>query len=209
MATTQEVLAHMTGHTGGQTPRLSWQTHFTRVQRPLRGNDEAYTHVDFRPTFNFSSRADSDGKHRLTNVRVTVSMNRAQSWYVNGRETPLLLRHEQGHYDITFLVARDLCRRLLELQWDSAVLQATGESSPQRIMSRLRTDGEQLHGAAQAESTRINNLYDSPVQGAKNPNGSINPQAQDHWDQMIQHALQYDTGLPVLIMVSGGNPRNW
>ncbi len=136
-------------------------------------------------------------------------MNRSRSWYVNGRDTPLLLRHEQGHYNITFLVARSLCRRLLELEWDSAVLQATGQSSPQQIMNRLRTDGQQLGQNAQGESTRINDLYDSPGQGAKNTDGSINPQAQARWDQMIQHALQHDTGLSVLISITGGNPRNW
>jgi hypothetical protein len=209
MATSQEVLDHMTGHTAGQPTRLNWQLHFRQVQRPPQGNADAFTHVDFNPTYSFSSRADPDGKHRLSNVRVQVRMNQSRSWLVIGRGTPLLLRHEQGHYDITFLVARELCRRLLELEWDSAVLTAVGESSSTQIVARLRTDAERLCRSAQTESTRINTLYDDPARGSKNANGSINPQAQTRWDQMIQHAIQNDTGLSVLVMLTGGNPRSW
>jgi len=207
--TTQEVLQHMTGHTGGRPQQINWQSHFTRVQHPRSGNDDALTHVDFRPTYHYSDRPDREGKHRLTNVRVTVSMNQARSWVVAGRETPLLLRHEQGHYNITFLVARNLCRRLLELEWDSSVLTAVGESSSRQIMNWLRTDADQLIRNAQTEATRLNNLYDSPIRGAKNVDGSINPNYQSHWDNMINHAIQYDTGLSILIEVSGGDPRSW
>ncbi len=209
MATTQEVLQHMTGHSGGQPQRINWQSHFTRVQQPRSGNAEAFTHVDFRPSYRFSSRPDQQGKHRLTNVRVTVSMNKARSWYVVGRNTPLLLRHEQGHYNISFLIARNLCRRLLELEWDSSVLTAVGESSPQQITNRLRTDADQLSRNAQQEVTQLNDLYDSAGRGAKNADGSINPSYQTRWDNMINHAIQHDTGLSILIQVSGGNPRNW
>jgi len=209
VVTTQEVLQHMTGHTGGQPQQINWQSHFTRVQQPRSGSSDALTLADFRPTYSYSDRPDREGKHRLTNVRVTVSMNKARSWYVAGRDTPLLLRHEQGHYNITFLVARELCRQLLELEWDSSVLTAVGESSSQQIMHRLRTDADQLIHNAQEEVTRLNDLYDSPGRGAKNADGSINPNHQSHWDNIINHAIQHDTGLTILIQVSGGNPRIW
>ncbi len=209
MATLQEVLMHITGHSVGIPRQISWQGNFTRVQNSLQGNADAYTSVDFRPTYRYSSRPDRSGKHRLTNVRVTVDINRNRSWYVSGRDTTLLLRHEQGHYSITFLVARNLCRRLLELEWDSAVLTAIGESSPAQITTRLRTDANQLSRTAQSESTRLNRLYDDPVRGAKNADGSINQAAQIRWDQMINHSIQYDTELSLLILISGGNPRNW
>ncbi len=209
MATLQEVLSHMTGHQGGRPQQIAWNRHFTRVQQPRDGNSDAYTHAAFRLTGGSSGRPDRDGKHRLTNVRVTVAMNQGRSWYVGGRETPLLLRHEQGHYSITFLVARQLCRQLIELEWDSAVLTAVGESSPNQIMSRLRTDADQFSRNAQAESTRLNRLYDNPARGAKNADGSINPDAQTRWDQLINHSIQHDTGLSLLIDIAGGNPRNW
>jgi hypothetical protein len=209
MTTLQEVLRRLTGHNGGRPEQINWNNHFTRVQRPRHGDSDAYTRVDFRPTFRYSSRPDRDGKHRLTNVRVTVAMNKGQSWYVAGRKTPLLLRHEQGHYNITFLVGRQLCRRLLELEWDSAVLTAVGESSPNQITNRLRTDADELSRNAQTESTRLNRLYDDSARGAKDANGTINPNAQNRWDQIISHSIQNDTGLSLLIEIAGGNPRNW
>ncbi len=50
MATTQEVLTHMTGHTGGQPLQLSSQTHFTRAQRPPSGSSDARTSIFIQRT---------------------------------------------------------------------------------------------------------------------------------------------------------------
>jgi hypothetical protein len=79
MANLQEVLGHMTGHTSGRPTQLRWQTDFIRVQQSRQNDADAFTHVDVRPTFRFSSRADSNGKHHLTNIHVPVVMNRSQS----------------------------------------------------------------------------------------------------------------------------------
>jgi hypothetical protein len=111
------------------------------------------------------------------------------------------LRHEQGHYNIAFLVARDLCRELLDVEWDDALLSALSESSAAQIINRLRTDGEQISRNSQIELRRLNTLYDGPVEGAKNPDGSIIPNAQDRWDMMFDHAIQRDTSLAILLAI--------
>jgi len=209
MATLQEVLQHTTGHTNGRPQQIEWRAHFTPVVMSRDGTSLASTHVDFSSAYGYSSRADADGKHRLTNVRVTVTMNRARSWFVRGREGPLLLRHEQGHYNITFSAARDLCRKLLDVEWDAAVLEALEKSSPARIMAQLRNEADALLRTARAESSRLNELYDDPARGAKNADGSINPDTQGRWDRMVEHAIQQDTSLSLLIEIAGGNPRNW
>lgn len=209
MATLDEVLRHMTGHSQGRPTAIDWQTHFTREPQPRDGSSDAYTHADFQSHYSFSSRADRDGKHRLAGVRVTVAINKRESWYVAGRQTPQLRGHEQGHYDITFLTARDLCRRLLELEWDSDVLTAVGQSSPGQIVNRLRSDAREFESTARSDSRRLNRLYDDALLGAKNPDGTINPNAQARWDQMINYAIQHDAGLPLLISMAGGNPRTW
>jgi len=209
MATLQEVLRHMTGHNNGQPNAITWRANFTRVNQPPHGTSDAFTHADFPSSYSFSSRADANGKHRLRNVRVRVGMNRNLSWYVAGRDTPLLLRHEQGHYNISFLVGRELCWQLLDLEWDHSVLDAVGEGRPNQIVARLRSDAARLGADAQAASTSLNLLYDDPNRGAKNADGSINPQAQARWDGMIQHAIQTGTSLQVLVQMTGGNPRTW
>ncbi len=208
MATLAEVLAHMTGHASGRPQRINWHN-FTPVHHARLPRADAFTDADFRWTSDFPSQPDRAGIHRLTNVRVTVAMNQPRSWYVIGRQSPLLLRHEQGHYDITFVVARELCRKLLELEWHHAVLEAVGESSPTRIVAQLRSDADRMARAAKADAKRMNDLYDDAMRGAKNADGTINPDAQARWDGMIHHAVSQDTGLDLLVTLAGGTPRTW
>ena len=57
VVTTQEVLQHMTGHTGRQPQQINRQSHFTRVQQPRSGSSDALTIVEFRPSCSYSVSA--------------------------------------------------------------------------------------------------------------------------------------------------------
>lgn len=205
MITSHEVLARLTGHNNGQPQQIQWSVNFTAVRHSRSGTSHAFTHVNFRPRYSFPGPPDRDGIHRLGNVRVTVEMDRRRSWFVRGQENPLLLRHEQGHFSITWLVARHLCRRLLELEFDSAV----GDFSQRQIIDSLSADADEISRSAQTESTSLNGIYDGPVRGSKNADGSINVEAQNRWDQVINQAIQQEPGLSTLILFAGGNPNRW
>ena len=70
-------------------------------------------------------------------VTVTVTLNKSNSWVKPGAKTDTLLNHEQGHYDIAALMARDFFIDLMQLK------------------SQTFTSS----GLLQAELTRIQNLY--------------------------------------------------
>ena len=110
---------------------------------PQEGDEAAFTKAVFNVSW--ASRS-SGGGLGLTNIVVAVDMVRAQSWVREGAQTASLLEHEQGHYDITALGARDLDR-------DLAGVTASN-------MARLRTAVNQLIARHQQEVNRLNLLFD-------------------------------------------------
>ena len=98
---------------------------FTGLSRAITWDD--FTEVDSAPdgagesafikaVFPFSYDYDSNGSSaRITAVTMSISMDGSASWVVTDDESSDLLEHEQGHYGITALGARDLFRQLSAL----------------------------------------------------------------------------------------------
>lgn len=206
MATQQEVLRHITGHTGGVPMQLSWNTHFSQVRQPRIAGRDAFTKAPFRASMTFTTRPDADGKIRFQNVSVTVSMDRGASWVVNGRQTPALLNHEQGHYNITWLAARELCRKMLEYELDTSVLNATHSGSVAQLKTRLPTDLRDMERATQSDIDRLNDLYDSRGQAFH----GVNAPAQAQWDRFLNYVVQNsNSDMSTLLMIGGGTPTGF
>jgi hypothetical protein len=74
----------------------------------------AKAHARFYCTYKHTS-ADRSGLVRLKNIRIKVRLNSSTSWSDTSMRTAALLKHEQGHYDITGLAGRDLARAMLDL----------------------------------------------------------------------------------------------
>jgi hypothetical protein len=204
MATSQEVLQHVTGHTGGTPLQLNWQAHFTPVQHPRTPGRSAFTNATFNINLTPPTRPDPDGNFRFHNVHITVNMNRGASWVVNGQQAAALLNHEQGHYNITWLVMRELCRLLLEDQWDQAVLGATNSGAPRQVRGRFTQDFNRLSQTASAEVDRLNRLYDQQT------NHGLNAPQQAQWDALFRYVIQNpDSDMTTLLMISGGTPSGF
>jgi hypothetical protein len=200
MATNQEILQHITGHTGGIPLQLNWQQHFTPVQNaPIQGRS-AFTDAPFGVNASPPNRPDTNGNYHFQNIRITVNMSRGSSWVLNGQQSGSLLSHEQGHYNITWLVMRELCRQLLDDEWSSTVLQATSMNAG----TRFTQDFNRLAGQARSEVTRLNQLYDQQT----NHGGVAAMQTQ--WDRMLQFCIRNPENDPTtLLMISGGAPSGF
>jgi hypothetical protein len=134
MATLQQIQSVLVGF-----PRdLNWGN-FTPVQASRLPPHQAQS----ASTWSMSGwRAALDkGAYRVHGLRINVTVNAGASWVVNtartGANSPALLRHEQGHYDITGLVARDLASSVIDLSLDADVVAAMNGSG--------RTAAEHLH----------------------------------------------------------------
>jgi hypothetical protein len=129
---------------------LSW-TDFTKVKGLIPGKPTvgATTNTGFyvKP-WGANRTPDKKFVIKESTFLVTVEMNPGQSFVVAGRETPKLLQHEQGHYDISAIAARQIHKDALMLEADTE--------------RELRATFNNLFNDTFALWDKVQNVYDSP-----------------------------------------------
>ena len=150
---------------------VSWGD-FSRVaERPNQVDEDAQ--VRARTRVNYDSEGGG-GNWRVTEARGNVAVNQADSWVVQGRETDALLRHEQGHFDITALGAREE---------ENLVGAITGNSQ-----NNIEAQRVQIRQQVQARVNNANVRYDTRT------DHSQNAAAQQRWLRSIRAAKDSDAG---------------
>lgn len=160
----------------GHTSTLAWTDFLGAV--PAQAHHLAFTSTSFnvQTPFVFRMANGQQLDFRLSSVSITVTLNRTQSWAQTTGRTATLLRHEQGHYDITALLMRDLDNALAPLlQQTFATQQALQQAVAavrdplvtlhNRLQSTPTVDGtydrQTSHGATTAVQTQWNNAFQS------------------------------------------------
>jgi len=148
---------------------LTWDD-FSEVDETPDGGDElAYTEAKWSLSYGFPP---GTGDYKLNNIVVSVRILSDKSWVVTEGKTDALLKHEQGHYDITALGARDLHRAL-------PALRAKTEAA-------LRAKVDDLDATTQAAVNAMNDKYDSAAGGT---NHGLDAAAQVRWSGKIRGAI--------------------
>lgn len=214
MATPQQIAASLTGY-----PRtLTWNDFTARSSSPSPPF-AAQTSTSFNMTHG-PAALQSDGYYRLTNVRVRVSINsnltwRDTSWFASASQADqdALLVHEQGHFELGGLVARDLCVSLLNLSLSDAVADAmrgVGNSAQARLnyaRTSLSTDAARLGREATATYQWVENSEVSGVhregQYDSDTNHGANTVAQTKWNDLFRFCQTSGTGLALALMMNG------
>jgi predicted secreted Zn-dependent protease len=110
----------------------------------------------------------------VTSANIAIAVDRGSSWVARGRESTALLQHEQGHYNITALGARDFYNQLL------------GLTAP--TCSEISTRARQLQQSIQTQIDQANNRYD-----ARTDHGN-NSTVQRTWNTRIRSVMQNTNG---------------
>ncbi len=171
MPTMQQVMSHVTGW-----PRALRWPEFTHVATSRLAPALAECSASFR-LVNMPMVGSADAATINPNFRIEVFINRnptpddTGTWVVNGSETVELLRHEQGHYDLAGLAAREYSRELLELL-------AEGPMNSAAIPGRVNAMNDQIV----RELATMNERYDHRTLGT---NHGLNTRIQDRWNTFI------------------------
>src|SRR4051794_1778766 len=96
--------------------QLTWNDFLPADSLPDGSGDEAQTSAEM-PALSDIKPVLSQGKFSLPNLTFTVGLDRTQTLVVKtANKTSDLLKHEQGHFDITVLTVRALAKELEQLK---------------------------------------------------------------------------------------------
>jgi len=169
------------GTAGSAGPRLTGWPHqiswdlFTEVStRPAGEHEDAQ--IETRTVQPARVRVVREqGLFRLGDYEAQLTVVRSNSWVVAGRKQDALLAHEQGHFDITGLVARDLVHAL-------AALRVSTTDELQREVSRL-------YEAYDTWANELSEQYDEETDHSRNTTEQAN------WASRIQDCIRQGTSL--------------
>jgi len=173
----------------GHEETLDWRDFQADAPAKRSGGDEAQTEVRFGMLYDYEwDNTPTQRGYRVDHVQVTVVVDRAKMWSVKDSRTPALLKHEQGHYDIVALIARDLYNELTG--WESA-------KPPKRFRKEtdLKAAADRLARQAKALAARLSGtsstvgVYDQQTKHMKDA------AAQEKWDKALAAARLNKTTL--------------
>ena len=144
---------------------VTWREFRTVPSRRGRVSEDAFIKARKRVTYEFSGPR---GNYRVTAVRAGIVVDRSRSWVVRGGQNADLLRHEQGHFDITALGMREEANRI-------GALAGRNGRNIKRQADTIRREINRKIAAA-------NRRYDART------NHSRNTTAQQRWSANIRSA---------------------
>lgn len=152
------------------------------------------------------------GAYRVRGFRITVALVGSSTWAVAAaRSNPALLRHEQGHYDITGLIARDLARNLLDLELDATVVASLREAGT-TAAQHLHYAQQQLQRSVDEEGRKaaalLNRLQTNPTTRAdgiydQQTNHGLNQAAQSTWNTLLAAVKQSNEDFGFRLVIAG------
>ncbi|MCI0429450.1 MAG: hypothetical protein L0210_02755 [Rhodospirillales bacterium] len=193
MASPKEIQAALIGY----PHQLRWDE-FKKVDELPDGvqpEHDAGVAMDFKVTHYGVLWAGGKALHK---PQVTVVLDSSNTWATDrARTDKKLLAHEQGHFDITGLIARDLAATLLDLQLDPKKLEAEmtapaanpaeHEAKVQRVNRMWKVAMNKAVDRAQALARKLNNTYSTEGLYDLDTSHGTDRDSQTEWDRMLQH----------------------
>ncbi len=173
----------------GHDEVLDWRDFQGSVPANRSGGDDAECDARFDLQYDYDwDDAPKKRGYRVDHVQVKVILDRSSMWAVKASRTPALLKHEQGHYDIVALVARDLYNELTG--WDST-------NPPKRFRKEtdLKSAVDGLSRKARALAARLAGtsgrvgVYDTQTKHGQDA------KAQEEWNKALESARTSGTRL--------------
>ncbi|OLY94436.1 protein of unknown function [Cnuella takakiae] len=156
----------------GFTTKLAWSQFQNFTTRPAFETEDAQIHSKMGfSNIKLKSKGKSVG---IADIDIKLYLVSEECWVVTKEMSNYLLKHEQGHYDILALSARELYKKLLTL---SAL-----------NTQQLQESVTQLSEKTQERVKKVDERYDQQT------NHSRDKAAQQIWDQKIAAEKQKPDG---------------
>jgi hypothetical protein len=152
------------------------------------------------------------GAYRVRGFRIVVTINGAGSWATPAAlSNGALLAHEQGHCDITGLVARDLARKVWDLELDVGMvssLKDAGATAAQHARYAQQQLRKSVNEAGRSATSLLAKLQSDPTTGGDGiydiqTNHGLNQGAQATWNSRLARARQLNEDFGLYLAVAG------
>ena len=156
----------------GWPRKIEWREFTPLDERPPGEKEDAAIHSEGRPDTDIRPQKEN-GRFRISAITIRLVVIREDTWVVKGKQSDTLLVHEQGHFDITGLVGRELGEALLAIRSESV---PDLQREVNRIIEHYRDQAEKLttqydtetdHGRKPDEQERWNKKLDDCIKNGK------------------------------------------
>ena len=152
---------------------ISWSDFIQVPAKPPGVTEDAEIHLKFPQKYDYDI---AKTYVKITNLSVEIGLNSPECWVISSQATNKdLLKHEQGHYDITALGAREFHDKL------------DGMTAPNE--NDLNKKIKKIRDIIQQKIDTANLNYDTQT------NHSLNTQVQVTWDKKIDAAKKNPKGI--------------
>ncbi|HWA57847.1 MAG TPA: DUF922 domain-containing protein [Gemmatimonadales bacterium] len=172
----------------GRDKTLTWADFGTPVPKPAPGAGQtavaAHTEVKYPVTYGWTSKGKSFSL--ADNVTVAIQLDKGKTWVADWvfkqsqQFQDDLLKHEQGHYDISALLARDMFIEIMQLKGQTFASSSALDQAVKKIVDAHR-------------SQKVHDKYDL----ASETNHGLNATQQKAWDGYFQKAKTTQRNPPV------------
>lgn len=151
---------------------ISWSDFITRSVRPTNVTEDAQIHPEISPG---KIKLASKGKAvNIAEVDINITLVKSDCWVIEGKQSDYLLKHEQGHYDILAISAREFHNSLIGLS-------AASSHELQKLVSKLQEN-------VQKNVANVDARYDTQTKH------SLDMATQDSWNKKIAAEKQKPNG---------------
>ena len=160
--------------------KVNW-AQFQKVDKPPGGaTTDAHIEGQYSNPPGKQFQVAKVGKHfKLTNVNLVLKLIPSETWVVKGKQNKVLLKHEQGHWAIRGLIAREYHGEIKKLRASS--------------VKQLRTRFLKLEARMAAKRDKLNSGtggYDTETDHGKKK------AQQKKWDALISSCIRSKKKLP-------------
>jgi hypothetical protein len=159
----------------GWPKALAW-TDFRKVRTAPDPARKAHIEYALTPSHQKAKQRLGVDTWGLTNLKMRVRLNPTKTWIAEGKEDPDVLRHEQGHFDIGGLIARE---------WWGTLRFTSGQGSADLAQKISAVERKKL-----SKSNRTNLQYDRETRHGEDL------VQQNRWDQLLKKLKTGTTNLP-------------
>lgn len=166
----------------GHDLTLGWADFKGAVPASLPPGEAAYTEARFDLAYDYEwddERATQG--YKVNHVHVKVVLARDRMWSVAAGQTASLLKHEQGHYDLVALLARDLYTELTGWNAGKSPKRFRKQVDLKRAVDSRARDTRKLIAHLDGSSRTVG-VYD------KQTNHGLDATAQAKWDKVLGDA---------------------